>query len=67
MCDQFKSIFSFFLIFLICRTVVALHVLLEKVLTLPVEVLPAAERANWAAFQQILPPVPLLEVFLTWA
>jgi len=40
-------------------TVVALHVLLERVLLLPSDVVPADEQAKWLAFQAILPPVPV--------
>ena len=40
-------------------TVVALHVLLERVLLLPSDVVPAEEQAKWLAFQAILPPVPV--------
>ena len=40
-------------------TVAALHVLLERVLRLPSSVGTAAQRVEWAAFQRILPPVPV--------
>jgi len=40
-------------------TVVALHVLLERVLRLPAGIATASELADWKAFQGILPPVPV--------
>ena len=43
-------------------TVVALHVLLERVLRLPTSAglgTTASQLAEWKAFQQILPPVPV--------
>ena len=42
-------------------TVVALHVLLERVLQLPPSVVTAAQQERWTAMQNILPPVPVME------
>ena len=41
-------------------TVSSLHVLMEKALQLPSDLI-SAHRATWATFQAILPPVPLIE------
>ena len=42
-------------------TVVALHVLTERALQLPLSVGTAKERAQWSQMRAILPPVPLIE------
>ena len=41
-------------------TVAALHALLTKVLQLPAKFSSAAQRAQWLAFQRMLPPLPMI-------